>query len=246
MTAGHFTEENIELPVGPVSLIIPEGVHAPPASSVELARHMDVHPGENVLDLGCGGGLFSIAAAKARAAQVVATDIVPTAVESALKNALINNVPDTVSGRVGSWYEPLDSSFKKHFDMIIANPPQTPGLRPFGPHYGGRKGLDHLSIVIQHAPRYLRKNTGRLLLLLISLADVQTALHDLKQRFKKVSIIDKTNRFFTPHEYDRYDTGLFSYFLSLKEQGLSDFQESAAGTYVFQNIFVRAARPLQT
>jgi methylase of polypeptide subunit release factors len=54
----------IQLPPGSVELLIPQTVHMPPPSSIELARLLDVQPGESVLDLGCGSGLLSIAAAK--------------------------------------------------------------------------------------------------------------------------------------------------------------------------------------
>ncbi|MCX5855679.1 MAG: 50S ribosomal protein L11 methyltransferase, partial [Deltaproteobacteria bacterium] len=77
-----FHEEGkicIALPTGPVDLHIPEGVHHPPASTLDLARLLDVREGERVLDLGCGTGLLAIAAVKLGAGRVVATDIDPRA-----------------------------------------------------------------------------------------------------------------------------------------------------------------------
>jgi len=55
---------NVDLPTGQLELEIPEGVHPPPESSIDLARLLDVKPGESVLDLGCGSGILSIAAVK--------------------------------------------------------------------------------------------------------------------------------------------------------------------------------------
>jgi len=67
----------VDLPTGPIELEIPEGVHVPPASSIDLAGLLDVRQGEDVLDLGCGSGLLSIAAAKLGARHVVAIDLDP-------------------------------------------------------------------------------------------------------------------------------------------------------------------------
>ncbi|MBM4324086.1 MAG: ATP-grasp domain-containing protein, partial [Deltaproteobacteria bacterium] len=70
----------IELLTGSMILEIPEGVHIPPPSSIDLARILDIQSGETVLDLGCGSGLLSIAAAKLGAEKVVAVDIDPIAI----------------------------------------------------------------------------------------------------------------------------------------------------------------------
>ena len=240
-----MTEKPFFLPSGSVSLTIPDGVHMPPASSIELAELLDVHPGEHVLDLGCGCGLFSVAAAMFGAARVLATDIDPAAVRITLANAFRNKVADRVEGHTGSWYKALTKCSDQRFDLIIANPPQTPGRHSFGPKYGGPTGTDHLSTVIEDAPLYLFRNTGRLIVLVISLADAKAVQHKVTKYFENVSIMRTTDRVFTPDEYNSYDDGLFSYLLSLRKQGRSDFQESASGTYVFKNIFIRAASPRQ-
>ena len=47
-----------------------------------------------MLELGCGSGLLSIAAAKLGAGRVVATDLDPRALQAAERNALRNGVAE--------------------------------------------------------------------------------------------------------------------------------------------------------
>ncbi|MFN8445187.1 MAG: 50S ribosomal protein L11 methyltransferase [Caldilineaceae bacterium] len=49
-----------------------------------------VHPGDSVLDLGTGSGVLAIAAAKLGATDILATDIDPIAVRTAIENVEIN------------------------------------------------------------------------------------------------------------------------------------------------------------
>ena len=66
------------------------------AGGLALARHVLDHPeivaGKKVIDLGAGGGLVGIAAAKAGAAAVTAADIDPYACAALPLNAAINHV----------------------------------------------------------------------------------------------------------------------------------------------------------
>jgi predicted nicotinamide N-methyase len=68
----------------------------PWAGGAALARHLLAHPeivrGRSVLDLGAGGGLVAIAAAKAGAASVIAADIDRLAAVAARLNATANGV----------------------------------------------------------------------------------------------------------------------------------------------------------
>lgn len=65
-----------------------------------LARVLQVEPawvrGKTVLDLGCGGGIAGIAAARAGAARVIAYDIDPVALAIAAQNATANAVDLTL------------------------------------------------------------------------------------------------------------------------------------------------------
>ena len=53
-----------------------------------------VIPGMEILDVGCGSGIFSIAALLLGAKKAVGVDIDPTAVRTAAENAALNRVED--------------------------------------------------------------------------------------------------------------------------------------------------------
>jgi ribosomal protein L11 methyltransferase len=69
-------------------------------------RLMESHlvPAENVIDVGCGSGILSIAAWRMGAAHVLAVDVDSQAVSATLENAVLNNLPagvlDTGKGSV--------------------------------------------------------------------------------------------------------------------------------------------------
>ena len=242
----------VELPTGPVELEIPEGVHVPPPSSIDLARLLDVRQGEDVLDLGCGSGLLSIAAAKLGARRVVAIDLDPGALQATAQNAHRNGVSDKVEVRAGSWYEPLHrrssspGGQEDRFDVIIATPPQTPGLEPFGPKYGGPDGTRHLLAAINGAPAFLKPLRGRLWLMAISLANPPALWRQLRDRFADVTFVRETERPFTAEEYETLQEGLFERLLALRASGHSEFAETKNGGYVFRNLFICATGPRKT
>ncbi len=235
----------VAIPAGSIELVIPQGVHPPPESTIELARILDVHPGDEVLDLGCGSGLLAIAAAKMGARRVVATDLDSEALESAMDNAHRNGVADRIEFCAGSWFDALSASASSGnatlFDVILATPPQTPGFRPFGPKYGGTDGTNHLSSIIEQAPRFLKAESGRLWLLAISLANPHQIRERLGNAFKQVSLVLRTERPFTKAEYDALDDGLYAYLQALRLSGISEFVEMKSEQGCFYNHFFRAA-----
>ena len=99
---------------------VPDGVQPPKAGSLFFCRHLTVAPGERVLEIGAGLGLAAVLAARA-GARVVATDIVPEAVDTVRVNAMLNGV--AVDARAGDGYAPVAG---ERFDLICTNPPQMP------------------------------------------------------------------------------------------------------------------------
>jgi len=241
-------ELRIQLPSGPIELETAKGVHRPPASTIELAGLLDIQQGEEVMEMGCGSGLLSIAAAKLGAARVVATDLDPRALQATEKNARRNGVAERIEVRAGSWYEALgmgtlSANQAGRFDVIIATPPQTPGPQPFGPKYGGWDGALHLIKILENAPHYLKPEQGRVWIMAISLADPQRIWKRLNELFSEVALVRETERVFTVEEYETIAKGLFDHFRSLRSSGISDFSEMEKGRYAFRNLFIRAARP---
>lgn len=240
------TKMSLELPTGPMELLIPKGVHTPPLSTIQLAHLLDIQPGERVMEMGCGTGILSIAAAKLGANHVVAVDIVTKALEATIHNAHLNGVEKQIETRSGSWYEGVvfeasESGKRERYDAIIATPPQTPGPYPFGPRYGGSDGTKHLFAVIDGAPSFLIPQHGRLWLLAISLANPEKVLKRLKELFAHVSIVHQTERSFTSDEYESIEPGLFEYLVKLRSAGQADFKDAGGTRHFFYNFFIRAS-----
>jgi D-alanine--D-alanine ligase len=234
---------HIEIPAGSIDIDVPEGVHRPPESSVELAGLLDVRQGDHVLDLGCGSGLLSIAAAKLGAERVVATDIDVRALAATGRNARANLVGERIETRSGSWFEALDGCSRhaaSGFDMIIATPPQMPGPHSSGTRYGGPDGARHTRAIIEGAAAFLKPRSGRLWLLVISLANPAEVLARLRRCFHEVSIVRESERFFTSEEYEAVTPGLMTHFIAQRASGMADFREDSPEGYVFKNLFIRA------
>ncbi|MEJ5375802.1 MAG: 50S ribosomal protein L11 methyltransferase [bacterium] len=235
---------DVQLPVGNLKILIPRGVHAPAQSTLEMARIMDVRPGEEVLELGCGCGVLSIVAAKMGAKRVVAMDLDPASLEATLINARLNRVEQTVEVRAGSWFQVLDPVAEKQgFHVILATPPQTPSPRPMGPKYGGPEGLWHIKRILRSAPRFLKPAEGRLWLLAISLVNQQELFRLLEEFFQKVEVASISMRTFGPEEYEALQPGLFGYIQDLAQEGKAWVGQSESGNLAFRNLCIRASFP---
>lgn len=83
-----------------------------------LAAHLGAHPevaaGKSVVDIGCGGGVASLAAAKAGASRVIANDIDPAALAMAERNADLNRLE--VGTEEGN---PLEKSPSPEWDLLL-------------------------------------------------------------------------------------------------------------------------------
>ena len=94
------------------------GTHPTTQLCLEATEDLIV-PGAKVLDLGCGSGILSIAAAKLGAQHVLALDIDPVAVGIAQENIEQNGVAERITVQEGS-LESLIASARR-FDLILVN-----------------------------------------------------------------------------------------------------------------------------
>ena len=93
--------------------------HHPTTTMCLAALEELVKPGCSVLDLGCGSGILSIAAAKLGASDVLALDIDTTAAETAAANVRQNGVEAVVSVDEGTL--PHRSLRPSGYDVVVAN-----------------------------------------------------------------------------------------------------------------------------
>ncbi len=159
---------------------VPDGVQSPKAGSLLFCRHLTFRAGERVLEIGAGLGLAAVLAARA-GARVVATDVVPAAVETIRANAALNGV--TLDARLGDCYAPVGA---ERFDLICSNPPQmpTPPARErddaaAAADNGGLDGWLVLDRVIAGAPAHLAPG-GRLVFTIFAFLGCKSAFARLE------------------------------------------------------------------
>lgn len=166
-------------------------VYEPAEDTFLLADDLDVHRGERVLELGTGCGLLAILAAKA-GAKAVATDINPSALECANKNAVAHGVGDKIDFRLGDLFVPVSG---ESFDLIIFNPPYLP-VAP-GEELGGlldcawEAGPDGRAVIdrfLSELAGHLTTN-GRALFVQSSLADVEKTIRTPKASGFQVEVM---------------------------------------------------------
>lgn len=92
------------------------GTHATTRMCIELLEK-NIGPEDRVMDIGCGSGILSIAAALCGAAEVSGFDIDPDAVAASLDNAEKNGLSDKISISQGDVTEGLG----RKADIIAAN-----------------------------------------------------------------------------------------------------------------------------
>ncbi len=131
------------LPVGRGLVIVPSWLEAPPGKRIPIkidpgmAFGTGTHPttqlclemledftpaGGEVIDVGCGSGILSIAALKLGAAKALGVDVDPQAIESAGHNAEANKVADRAVFEAGSVAEiKRGDFFIRDAPLVVAN-----------------------------------------------------------------------------------------------------------------------------
>ncbi|MGY5765560.1 DUF7059 domain-containing protein [Brachybacterium sp. DNPG3] len=157
----------------------PEHVLGVGGASLTLARITPRDRVGSVLDLGCGGGVQALHAAR-HADRVVATDLSERALAFAAFNAALNEVE--IELRQGSLLEPVVG---EAFDLIVSNPPFviTPRTRPAAGEDdvmtyrdGGRAGDSLLAELLAAIPAHLAPGGRSVMLGNWEIADVEDPL----------------------------------------------------------------------
>ncbi|HEV8437160.1 MAG TPA: HemK2/MTQ2 family protein methyltransferase [Methylomirabilota bacterium] len=186
---------------------IAEGVQPPKAGSLLFCRHLSFRPGERVLEIGTGMGLAAVMAARA-GCEVIATDVVPAAIECARANALLNGVGERMEVRLGDCFGPVDGL---RFDLICTSPPQMPtpaGRERRDPiaaaDNGGVDGWELLDRVIEGAPRHLNPG-GRLVFTMFAFLGLKAAEARLQAAGLGFSVVASETQAFPRLGYERLD-----------------------------------------
>jgi len=184
---------------------VTDHVQPPKAGSLFFCRNLPVRAGERVLEIGGGLGLAAVLAARA-GAHVVATDIVPEAVEAMRVNAGLNGV--TVDARHGDCYAPVRG---ERFDLIAANPPQmpTPPARDrddavAAADNGGVDGWQILDRIIAGAPAHLNPG-GRLVFSIFAFLGRKAAFAKVEASGLTPSVVATETQGFPRLGYERLD-----------------------------------------
>ena len=123
------------------------------ASSISLALTTVRQQGEEVLDLGTGGGIQAMLAAR-HAREVIGTDINPRALTLTRLAMRINGIAN-VELRQGSMFDPVQG---QTFDLIVSQPPfviSPDNIKSF--RDSGMPGDTFCEQILRQAPDYLRE-----------------------------------------------------------------------------------------
>jgi release factor glutamine methyltransferase len=178
--------------VGPATLIPRPATEHLVEEAVLAARNAAANGARPVrmLEIGTGTGCISTCVAAALRGQrrgteptdppvlpieiqIVATDLVPAALDLARTNAAAHGATDAIEFRAGSIYEPLTAAEQGTFHMLVSNPPyvrddewqeMNANVRDHEPRTalaGGAAGMDVLAPLIANAHTWLAPG-GRL------------------------------------------------------------------------------------
>ncbi len=114
------TEDRIAVRIDP-SMAFGTGTHPTTQLCMALLENR-VGKNEPVIDVGCGSGILSIAAAKLGAVRALAVDIDPLSVKATLENAQANGVSEQIEAGLGSVAEILQKNFSlDRAPLVLAN-----------------------------------------------------------------------------------------------------------------------------
>ena len=112
--------ERIAVKIDP-SMAFGTGTHPTTQLCLEMVEDY-CQPGMDVIDVGCGSGILSIAAIKLGANKALAVDIDPLSVKATKENGEANNVLEKIETGEGSVLEVLDGKYSiRQAPLVLAN-----------------------------------------------------------------------------------------------------------------------------
>jgi len=153
-----------------------------------LLQYINGQPlkGKDFLELGCGSGLISIAAAK-KGAKVMASDINPTAIDFLQRNAAMNNVDLNILQS-----DLFQSIPRQSFDLVAINPPyykKTPRTPRDHAWYCGENG-EYFDGLFAQLGDYMHTDT-RVLMVLFDGCDMEMILKKAVQNGFRLNPLSK-------------------------------------------------------
>lgn len=113
----ELADDDIEIALDP-GMAFGTGTHPTTQLCLEALEDL-VQPDQEILDLGCGSGILSIAAAKLGAKSVYGLDIDKLAIDATLENAEFNGAAEKITVEQGSLETVIAS--KRQFDFVVVN-----------------------------------------------------------------------------------------------------------------------------
>jgi release factor glutamine methyltransferase len=173
-----------------------DDVYPPSEDTYLLLDAVDIMPNDIVLDIGCGAGLATVAAAS-RAHLVLAVDISMSAVRNTRKNLQENGLAHAAEAIQSDLISAI--SAKNKFSIILFNPPYLPAdenhTNEDHMHIGGQEGSELTRRLIVEAINYLVEG-GKLFLVISTLADSDAIEKTLEQNGLETKCIAEKALFF--------------------------------------------------
>jgi release factor glutamine methyltransferase len=188
---------------GTLRLSLAPTVYEPAEDSFLLATYASsIVGGKKILEIGCGSGIVSLAAAHADAANsVLGVDLNPAAVECASKNAKENGIKNAKFIRSDIF---AAVPFGANFDFILFNPPYLPTTREEKlaledenlAYDGGESGLETFYKFASQVGSHLTPN-GKTAIIATSLKDgIKKSFAELEKQVGTTQILAEEKFFF--------------------------------------------------
>lgn len=175
---------------------VDDSVYPPAEDTYLLLDAIELESADSFLEVGCGAGLISMAAAEV-AKSVVATDISLNAVRNTIRNMKLNSVDERSCVIQSDLLGAL--AHDARYSAIAFNPPYLPEddsvTEMDHAFVGGSSGVELTERFILQAIPHLERN-GRIYIVVSSLADIERISDFMESKGLQVKVIAEETLFF--------------------------------------------------